>query len=132
MSKDLPVAGLQQQQRGQYAGAFGGPVWIEGGIRCPSDAIVQPGDGNNGSSDEDTVFALMNTSASAATFTLSSADAQEGRIVVVTDVGGNAATNAITVATEGSETIDGATSASIAANYGELRVMSDGANWFTI
>lgn len=73
----------------------------------------------------------VDTGAGAVTATIASAVAEAGRQVVVTDVGGAAGTNAITVATEGTETIDGATSTSISSNYGEIRLVSDGVNWFT-
>jgi len=52
--------------------------------------------------------------------------------VKVKDVGGAAGTNAITVDTEGTENIDGGASVTISADYGKVRVFSDGNNWFTI
>lgn len=73
---------------------------------------------------------LADTSGAALTVTLSSADAYEGNEVVVKDAGGNAGTNAITIDTEGSETIDGGTSTSVGTNYGSARLVSDGSNWF--
>ena len=54
-----------------------------------------------------------------------------GRIVIIKDVGGSANTNNITIATEGSETIDGSASSTISSNYGVVRLFSDGTNWFT-
>ena len=73
----------------------------------------------------------VDTGGAAVSVTLASAMVAEGAHVTVNDEGGNAALNAITIATEGAETIDGATSQSIASNYGTLSLYSDGTNWFT-
>lgn len=73
----------------------------------------------------------VDTSGGAVTVTLASAMVAEGAHVIVNDEGGAAGTNAITIDTEGSETIDGATSQSVGSNYGTLTFYSDGANWFT-
>lgn len=73
----------------------------------------------------------VNTTSAAVTITLGSDLVSEGRIVIIKDIGGAAATNAITVATEGSETIDGSASTTITTNYGVLRLFSDGTNWFS-
>ncbi len=43
-----------------------------------------------------------------------------------------ATTNNITIDTEGSETIDGASSVSITTNYGSVTLASNGTNLFTI
>lgn len=74
----------------------------------------------------------VDTSGGAVTVTLASAMVAEGAHIVVNDEGGSAGTNAITIATEGSETIDGATSQSVGSNYGALTLYSDGTNWFTV
>ena len=68
----------------------------------------------------------------AVTITLPTAEVRTGRIYTVKDESGAAATNNITVATEGSETIDGAATATIAENYGCVTYYSDGTNWFTV
>lgn len=81
--------------------------------------------------DQQGVIVPVDTSGSTVTITLASAAVAEGAQLVVTDEQGNAGTNAITVDTEGSETIDGATSQSVGSNYGELRLYSDGNNWYT-
>lgn len=73
----------------------------------------------------------VDTSGGAVTVTLDSALLASGRFIDVVDVGGSAGTNSITVDTEGTETIDGGTSTAIASNYGQLRLFSDGNNWFT-
>jgi hypothetical protein len=62
----------------------------------------------------------------------SAAIAIEDFEIVVNDESGGAAANNITVATEGAETINGAASVAIAANYGSVRLRSDGTNLFAI
>ena len=53
-----------------------------------------------------------------------------GRTVIIKDAGGNATANTITIDTEGSETIDGAATKVINANYGVVELYCDGTNWF--
>lgn len=78
----------------------------------------------------------VTSTAAARTITLDTDDLNRGSAanvwrVVVKDESGGAATNNITIDTEGAETIDGANSIVINANYGVLRVYSNGTNWFT-
>jgi len=84
----------------------------------------------NVNSSDETIIGVTDTSA-ARTVTLDSDDVIDGRIIIVKDESGGAATNNITLATEGAETIDGQSTLAINANYGTLRVYSDGTNWFT-
>ena len=51
--------------------------------------------------------------------------------VVIKDAGANAATNNITIITQGSETIDGAANLVISTNNGSVTVYTDGTNLFT-
>ena len=70
---------------------------------------------------------------SGVTLTLPSAQAVlAGRPYVVKDESGAAATNNITVDTEGSETIDGAATDTLSTNYGSIGYYSNGTNWFKI
>lgn len=80
--------------------------------------------------DDDLLIAVTDTS-SARTVTLLSATVSTTRIVIIKDESGAAGTNNITIATEGSETIDGASTLVISSNYGVARLYSDGTNWFT-
>jgi len=65
------------------------------------------------------------------TITLPSAQTVKGKIYIINDEGGAAATNTITIATEGSETIDGSATATIVADDASLRLYSNGSNWFS-
>jgi hypothetical protein len=51
---------------------------------------------------------------------------------MIKDESGSAATNNITISTEGSENIDGATTAVLAEDYGNRTIYSDGSNWFIV
>jgi hypothetical protein len=70
--------------------------------------------------------------ASAVTVTLPTAQLRSGRSYTVKDESGAASSNNITVATEGSETIDGSATDTIGDNYGSKTYYSDGSNWFTV
>lgn len=76
----------------------------------------------------------VNSGSGPRTITLPSANAvSNGRYYVIADVTGNAAANNITIARAGADTIDGATSATIAVNYGSVELVSDGSSkWKTI
>jgi len=72
------------------------------------------------------------TPSGAQTITIPSAFVLEkGRILVVNDYGGNANVANITVATEGSETVDGSATKKITTAKASLGLYSDGANWFS-
>ena len=85
---------------------------------------------NYTASTDDVIIGVVTTELPV-TITLPSAGAVAGKIYIIHDEGGDAGTNAITIATEGSETIDGNSSATINSNYGTLRIYSDGTNFFT-
>ena len=50
--------------------------------------------------------------------------------IVFKDSAGTAATNNVTINRADSATIDGATSQTISSNYGSMKLISDGTNWF--
>jgi len=79
----------------------------------------------------ETIVGVTDTTA-ARTITLATADCVEGRLITIKDESGGAGTHSITIATEGSETIDGASTVTISTNYGCIRLYSNGNNWFTI
>lgn len=76
-------------------------------------------------------FILACSHPSAITVTLASNTVEAGRVLIIKDESGSALTNNISVVTEGSETIDGSASTSIMTNYGEVRLYSDGTDWFS-
>jgi hypothetical protein len=69
--------------------------------------------------------------ASSSTVTLPTAVGCTGQIIIIKDESGLAATYNLTVATTLSQTIDGASTKAISANYGDLRFYSNGSNWFS-
>lgn len=75
----------------------------------------------------------VDTTNGAVEIVLASADAVDGNTVSVYDVGENAGTNAITISTEGSETINpgGQSSISISLNGGYAELVNRGGNWFS-
>ena len=78
-----------------------------------------------------TIIGVTDNSA-ARTITLLTADMVAGRIMVIKDEAGTAgSSNNITIATEGSEKIDGQDTITISVNYGVLRVYNNGVNWFS-
>jgi hypothetical protein len=95
-----------------------------------SFAVYRVGTGISATSAGQTIIGVTNTSA-ARTITLATADVVPGRVIIIKDETGGAAANNITVNTQGGQTIDGVSTVTITANYGVLRVYSDGNNWFT-
>lgn len=85
--------------------------------------------GNITATASDFVIGKTGISGGGDTVTLPAAVA--GQQIVVKDESGSAATDNITIATPGSENIDGAATATISANYGVLRLYSDGTDWFS-
>lgn len=73
----------------------------------------------------------VTSTASARTITLDMDDEIVGNTIIIKDESGGAATNNITIDTEGSSTIDGAASVVITANYGCARLIFRNSNWFS-
>jgi len=80
--------------------------------------------------DGDVILNITRTATGTCAISLPTKDHQVGRVLLVKDAGGGATTYNITVTTEGSETIDGAASVVIDANYSALWLYTDGSNWF--
>lgn len=74
------------------------------------------------------LVAVTDTS-SARTITLGTELVKNGRVIEVIDESGAAGTNNITIATEASQTINGASTVTITHNYGSVVLVSDGSNW---
>ena len=84
----------------------------------------------NTTSGEEVALVDTATIGASSTLTLASADASAGNQVLVVDATGTAASNSITIDTEGSETIDGNGSITVSDNYASALLTSDGTNWF--
>ena len=69
-----------------------------------------------------------NSTSNAITITLPAPT--NGRLLIIEDKAGTAATNNITIDPHASEKINGASSFVISQNYGSMRITSDGTNWF--
>lgn len=87
---------------------------------------------SNISTSSDDYYIGVDSAAGAFTVTLSSADATDGRELIIHDDAGNAGTNNITIDTEGTESINGGASTTITSNYGSVRLRSDGTNWYIV
>jgi hypothetical protein len=80
----------------------------------------------------DTDYIILLTSSSARTVNLPAAASYGGRVLHVKDQSGSAATANITIDGNASETIDGATTYVLRANYASLSLVCDGSNWYVI
>lgn len=74
--------------------------------------------------------ALVLCDATTAAFTVTLPTAAAGLPVTIKKT--DASANAITVATPGAETIDGAASTSVGTQWDYVTVVSDGTNWFVV
>jgi hypothetical protein len=63
---------------------------------------------------------------------LPSASGREGRVYIIKDESGGAGTHPIAVSAQPGESVDGAASLPIGTNYGVLRIISNGKNWFAL
>lgn len=85
--------------------------------------------------DDTNYYIICDSSTGVITLTLPAAsaafDTDSGREYVIKD-DGDASTNNITIDRAGSDTIDGDTSVVISADYGMVRLVSDGTNWFVV
>jgi len=79
--------------------------------------------------DSDYYVGLTNTT-SPQTVSLPTAVGKTGRVYVIKDESGGAGTRPITLKARPTETIDGASAARISTNYGVLRLISNGSNWY--
>ncbi len=73
---------------------------------------------------------LADASAGAVTIALPTAASSAGRILTVKKV--DASGNAVTLDADASETIDGATTLALAAQYDTARIVCDGTQWWVI
>ena len=79
----------------------------------------------------DFLIVLTNLTASR-TITVDATKVKEGKQYIIKDETGNAGSNNIVIDPAGSQTIDGATTQSVNANYSTIKIYSNGTNWFTL
>jgi hypothetical protein len=79
----------------------------------------------------DYIIAYTSLSATRTVSLPAAATAGAGRVYIIKDESGGAATNNIVIDPSGAETIDAASTISITVNYGVLRIYCSGSNWFT-
>lgn len=82
-------------------------------------------------SDEEVLFVDTATIAASSTITVASADIEDGHSVVVADISGSASSYPITVETEGTETVNGASSYTIPTDYAGATFSANGSNLVT-
>ena len=80
----------------------------------------------------DDILHVTYTSTGSCTVTWPTAQILTDRLVWIKDAGGNAGTNNITVATEGSQTIDGESTYVIDIDYAAVALYCDGSNLFVL
>ena len=78
----------------------------------------------------DDILHVRFTNTAAVTITLPTVQATDSRVIVIKDADGNAATNNITIETEGSETIDGATNFVMNVDSMSIDIYLIDSNWF--
>jgi len=75
-------------------------------------------------------FVGVNTSGGAVTLTLpATSDVAEGKIYIIKDEGGNAATNNIIINTADSAKIDNLNAVSLVSNYGAISIYYNASDW---
>jgi ABC-type Na+ efflux pump permease subunit len=75
-------------------------------------------------------FVGVNTSGGAVTLTLpATSDVAEGKIYIIKDEGGNAATNNIIINTADSAKIDSLNAVSLVSNYGAISIYFNASDW---
>jgi hypothetical protein len=78
----------------------------------------------------DDYLVVCNATSGVVTMTLPAAAASQGRKLVAKKI--DASANAVTVDGNGAETVDGAASVSITAQYDSVSVISDGTTWWVV
>jgi len=78
----------------------------------------------------DDILHVQFTTTGTVTITLPTVQATDSRVIVIKDADGNAATNNITIETEGAETIDGATNFAMNVNSMSVDLYLIESNWY--
>lgn len=116
--------------------AAGGTMSVDGQIDFNNSLVVnaihaQTGTANVITATTTNYYIGVDSTLAAKTVNLPAASScGSGFTYKIKDESGTAASNNITIDADGSETIDGQTTAVIAANYGSLELVCNGSNWF--
>ena len=77
-------------------------------------------------------FIAADSSSNTVTLTLLAASGNSGKVIKIKDVGGNAASNNITINRSASDTIDGSTSIVLESPYSGITLICNGSSWFIL
>lgn len=140
LEANLPVGVSVTSSVGQYFATDTDTLWIWNGTTWVS---FSGADSNNflfaRKTVADAAYPILTTDyliaytslTSGRTATLPTAVGATRQVYVIKDESGGAATNNITIACTGGQTIDGSATKTINSNYGSLSVYSNGAVWFS-
>jgi hypothetical protein len=104
--------------------------WMDEAWRFMQPQIATSGDAAATISSNTTYHGVTALSAGRTLTLPDSSDMLDGQEIIVQDESGAAGTYNITIASSGSDTVNGGSSVSIAANYGRRRIIKHGAGKF--
>ncbi len=123
-SSNYAIYGIAANGSSSFAGYFQGGVKVRGAVynnmtTKTSDYTITNSDG---------IYTLLVNSTSARTITLPAASDNNGRILRIKRIN----TGSVTIAVNGTDTIDNSTSKTINARYKGYILQSDGSNWWVV
>ncbi|RLG11856.1 hypothetical protein DRN69_07280 [Candidatus Pacearchaeota archaeon] len=116
---------------GRKFGWHSGKVTCKGLDNSGKQVVAHTSVSSNYTVKDDDYIIGVDTSGGAVTVTIPTALLKKGRTLIINDEGGSASSNNITIATEGSEKIDGSATATISTNNASIGLYSDGSNWYS-
>lgn len=147
---DLAASGVSTSIRGgltvDEASLFSSIVQVDGTLDCNSTAdfggevtfqSAQKINVTSISASSYTVassdyFVTIDSTSNTVAITLPAASSNNGRVIKFKDVGGNSASNNITISRAGSDTIDGNTSVVLESPFAAITLICDGNKWFIL
>ena len=109
------------------AGSAGATLQVNGGVGLARTAVAS--DYTLASTD---LYVAVTDASAPRTLTLPSAQGLAGQVFMIKDESGAAAAHPITLRAQTNQTINGTTAYALNANYGVVRLMSNGSNWITM
>uniref|UniRef100_A0A6C0CLH7 Tail protein n=1 Tax=viral metagenome TaxID=1070528 RepID=A0A6C0CLH7_9ZZZZ len=106
-----------------------GPVYFNGQLRQKYTSVTAAASNYDVVSTDNVI--LVDSSSATGTITLPAASSSIYRKITVKDKG-NAGTNTIVIASDGSNDIEGSSTYSITGNYGTVTFVSDGSEWYRL